>query len=429
MPIEDKLGVQLDDSSNPKKRKQPVDPKCEHGRTQCYCFECGGSRMCPHGKQKSYCKDCGGSQICLHQKRKSCCIECGGSEICTHGKVRSVCIKCGSPAFCVHGKRKSGCRDCGGASICAHGRVKLYCNECGGSAMCKHRRVRARCKDCGGSAICIHNKVKILCRECGGSAICEHGVVKYGCKNCGGSRICAHGREKFTCRECGGSRICITCGSITEKRGTQCRTCCPIASKHARHSEKRLEWQLSTWAEEGKIPMYSTYDESISGIITAACNARRPDFFYDMGSWILVVENDERQHVSEDGRCNLVRVQDIANAVGTLPMYFIRYNPDGFRVSGKNKQVQLTEKHALLLQHIQEIIANPPTDNHVTIRYLFYNCNQCKTSRTCSFVHTDTFKTMVELCDYIESTFPLSCVGAKNSRPRPSASALHVKLA
>jgi hypothetical protein len=205
----------------------------------------------------------------------------------------------------------------------------------------------------------------------------------------------------------------------------QCGTCVPSTTKRSRKSEKRLEWRLRTWAEEGKIPLYSSWDKVLPGILTVACNARKPDFFYDMGSWILVVENDEHSHVREDGRCNLVRVQDIANAVGTLPTYFIRYNPDGFKVSGTNTQIPSATKHALLLRHIQEIIANPPTDNHITIQYLFYNCIQCSTSSVCSFVHTDEFKTMVEFGTYIESTYPLAGVGGPNRRPRPSASALH----
>ena len=404
----------------PSTKRKLDNPAIEHKPRKKY--------KCEHGRQKSICKDCGGIGICEHKRIRSHCKDCGGSSMCEHGRYRSICKPCGGRALCKHGRQKSTCKECGGQGICEHGHLKYKCRLCIGVAICKHGCQKYQCIDCGGRGICEHRRRKTDCKQCNGSSICEHGSRKAICKLCGGSSICEHGRKKSRCKDCGGAYCCITCTNTTSKRGVQCGTCCPSTSKRSRKSEKRLEWLLNTWAEEEKIPKYYTYDKIIPGINSAACNARKPDFFYDMGSWILVVENDEHQHVREDGRCNLVRVQDIANAVGTLPMYFIRYNPDEFKVSGTKHRLPLEQRHAVLLHHIQEIIANPPTDNHITIRYLYYNCNQCTHPRTCSFVHTDTFKTMVEFGAYIESTYPLAGVGGPNSRPRPSTTAQHMTL-
>jgi hypothetical protein len=50
--------------------------KCEHGRRERECKQCGGSSICEHGRQKSVCKECGGSAICAHGRHKYACKEC-----------------------------------------------------------------------------------------------------------------------------------------------------------------------------------------------------------------------------------------------------------------------------------------------------------------------------------------------------------------
>ena len=172
--------------------------------------------------------------------------------------------------------------------------------------------------------------------------------------------------------------------------------------------------------------MYTSFNKSISGVNHELCNARRPDFLYDMGTWALIIENDEHMHSGYDGRCELIRIQDIANALGCVPTIFIRFNPHAFKVSGTTRHMQLNERTKILLRNIQEIMANPPTENHITIRYLMYDCDRCSTSRTCSFVHTDTFRTMVDFGTYIDAAYPLEQTGAPTGRrPGPSAGAEH----
>ena len=38
--------------------------KCEHGKNEEKCKDCGGSAFCVHGKQKASCKDCRGASLC-----------------------------------------------------------------------------------------------------------------------------------------------------------------------------------------------------------------------------------------------------------------------------------------------------------------------------------------------------------------------------
>jgi hypothetical protein len=171
--------------------------------------------------------------------------------------------------------------------------------------------------------------------------------------------------------------------------------------------------------------MFTSYNRTIPGFNSVFCDKTLPDFFYDMGAWALIVENDEHQHARREGRCELVRLQDISNSLGSVPMFILRYNPHAFKVAGATKYTRIKERTKLLLHQIQKILANPPTENHITIQYLFYDCNRCTTSRTCSFVQTDTFKTMVDFGTYIDSAYSLEGVGGPNSKPMPSAEAVH----
>jgi hypothetical protein len=85
---DDGLHVVVDGGTAPWKRRAASEgggsvlkrAKCEHGRIQSQCKECGGSRICAHGRQKHQCKECGGSGICAHGRQKSKCLECGGSS-------------------------------------------------------------------------------------------------------------------------------------------------------------------------------------------------------------------------------------------------------------------------------------------------------------------------------------------------------------
>jgi hypothetical protein len=204
----------------------------------------------------------------------------------------------------------------------------------------------------------------------------------------------------------------------------QCKTCSPSARKKAKISEKRLEWYLKTWAEEKKIPMYSTWDKQISGVDPVFCDIRRPDFLYDFGHWVLVIENDEFSHATNDSRCEHVRIQDITNSFGSVPIQVIRFNPHGFKVSGKTRKTGVNERMEYILKLVQKRIADGMPENHINISYLFYRCDRCKSSKECSFLYVDTFKTMVDYGNYIQGTYPLENVG-NNPKPGPSANAKH----
>jgi len=452
VPVKEKANTTLEKISEAKykpKQTPKLRKRCEHGKRKVHCRECGGSAFCTHGKKKDYCRECGGSALCTHGKHKAYCRECGGSAFCTHGKLKACCRECGGSALCTHRKQKTHCRECGGSALCTHGKRKACCRECGGSRFCTHGKPKAHCRECGGSALCTHGKLKACCRECGGSRFCTHGKPKAYCGECGGSALCTHGKHKPYCRECGGSAFCTHgklkacckpcggrytcmhpfCENSTQKTNMVCVGCDPTVHVRQKSSERRMQAFLEKWASEGKIPLYVSNDKQFPGIVRSFCNGVKADFWWDMGHWALVLENDEMQHKrsSYDPRCDNIKFQDMHNALGSLPIYIIRLNPDAFKVNGITTRVSTPCRMATLLEVLQHVFEHPPCKHQFIIRYMFYNCSMCKNSNQCSYEHVDKFKTMGLFADWIDKTYPLQSIGARK-RLGPSANARHYQF-
>lgn len=105
------------------------------------------------------------------------------------------------------------------------------------------------------------------------------------------------------------------------------------------------------------------------------CSRRRPDFVFDLGIGILIVENDENQHKSYPCECEQVRMIQIHQDYGGLPVHFIRFNPDKYRSSTK---VEILGKRLnFLCDVVQRIKINPTeffTRNpFLTVSYLYYD--------------------------------------------------------
>ena len=60
------------------------------------------------------------------------------------------------------------------------------------------------------------------------------------------------------------------------------------------------------------------------------CHLYRPDFVYDFGSHVVVIEVDEYQHETYDTSCDSKRLMSIFQGLGSRPMAMIRFNPDAY---------------------------------------------------------------------------------------------------
>ena len=190
---------------------------------------------------------------------------------------------------------------------------------------------------------------KNLCSQCSNQATIKFGlyycvdhiphdqlkVVKKLCKICDIDNSLTH--------------ICKECQANREKKKIR------IEHKIVRHLNKKIV----------KAPT------SLDRII-GDCSKRRPDVYYDCGTHAVIVEIDENQHRSYEDTCECARVNQIVNDLGGLPLTIIRYNPDNFKIDGKKKIVNDSDRLYQLVENIKKYIEVEPT-SFVHLIQLFYD--------------------------------------------------------
>jgi hypothetical protein len=330
---------------------------------------------------------------CIHKRQKTQCKECKGASICEHNRIRYRCKDCGGKGYCLHGKRKSYCKECCASSFCKHDTLKYRCKACNGSEICSHGNRKSFCKDCKGSQICIHERRKDYCKECKGSQICIHDKQKYICVDCNGSQTCEHKKWKIYCKQCGGKGLCKSswCETIVnnKKYNGYCLKCCInlFPDIKVTRNYKTKETTVSEYIRT----TFSEYTWIMNKLIEGGCSKRKPDFYVDMGSHILIIEVDENQHNSYECLCENKRVMEISKDFDHRPVVLLRFNPDGYInnrgikvpscwISGgtgifrvpKNRKTDWDIRLNILKEQISYWMCNK-TDKTIEIIYLFYD--------------------------------------------------------
>ncbi len=183
--------------------------------------------------------------------------------------------------------------------MCEHG-VLYQCIPCKGPGICVHDARKSECRECDGSAFCIHDLRKVYCGECGGSALCEHDIKKDRCL------ICTPDSKYF----------CSVCRVFIVRHGQLfCATCNPERSGR----QKQSEMKLKTWLTDQGYTF--THNKQFYQTMYF------PDFLFDCGKYMVIVENDENAHSGYDHDCERFRENNIRYAAN-VPCFFIRYNPD-----------------------------------------------------------------------------------------------------
>jgi hypothetical protein len=97
----------------------------------------------------------------------------------------------------------------------------------------------------------------------------------------------------------------------------------------------------------------------------------RLDFTIYKTDRVVVVECDEREHDHEPVMCEVTRMLDVAaqhRLTSDLPLHFIRFNPDGYKVDGRAQKPKMAERHKELTLAIEEPLAAP-----LAITYICYS--------------------------------------------------------
>ncbi len=113
--------------------------------------------------------------------------------------------------------------------------------------------------------------------------------------------------------------------SVTTKYKGYCFRCYihtfPVTSVSRRYKTK--EMAVRDFLKEAFPDVPFIHDKRVE------CHLYRPDFVYDFGSHVVVIEVDEYKHETYDTSCDNKRLMSIFQGLGMRPMVMIRFNPDG----------------------------------------------------------------------------------------------------
>lgn len=239
-----------------------------------------------------------------------------------------------------------------------------------------------------GMSICKHNKRTKLCKECGGWSLCSHGEIKQRCMHCG--------------------HKCINCGiTVVSRKNGHCRNCVLVPDKRSKIKEVKVAGEIVEWASTGTIPcLYTTWNKGVPHTKRTVCGGYRPDFTWDLGYKIVILEVDEHQHRHSNytQRCELVRMARIVDGFGSVPVHFLRYNPDEFKLEGQPWKITDDERIHLFRRQLSKALTRTQYDHMLVIEYLFYN------QPTRDFMSMQLYDTLEEYEAYVERICPLSSV-------------------
>jgi len=342
---------------------------CKHKRRKTLCKEneCIGTAtgLCRHLRIKGRCmkEECSlkNTSNCKHNRRKDCCKEpeCRdqATGLCKHLNLKNSCnkLECfeNSSSLCKHKRRKTTCThvECEiiATGLCRHKREKKRCHEdeCifTSTGLCKHKRRKELCKEeeciLYASRICKHNRVKGTCKkeDCAKNSLkfyCKHKKNKFYCLDLecisSATGICRHRKNRSDCKEpeCnGGWKLCKSEGcekhKINKYRG-YCMTCFMslFPEEPVSRNYKTKEGAVFCHIRQCFPELTIINDRRING----GCSAKRPDFFIELLTHVIIIEVDENGHMAYDQSCEDRRMMQLSEDIAHRPLVFIRFNPD-----------------------------------------------------------------------------------------------------
>ena len=191
---------------------------------------------------------------------------------------------------------------------------------------------------------------------------------------------------------------CAACGLPDILDGGLCiATCAPIATKYRAAKELRIRSLFAqaghgSTAEMGNAGVTCEATEPAAAAVAAAampdptefvhnktlegkpCGMERPDFLFDCGTHLVIVEVDENQHSNRPCECEQARMVNLAEVRG-MPVTFIRYNPDSYAPAAGQTAASDPQRHTQLLKWLAWARATPPPERGdvVSVLYLYYD--------------------------------------------------------
>jgi hypothetical protein len=284
------------------------------------------------------------------------------------------CIKCKKtrPSFNFIGKIiPTHCKNCAEENMLDV--ISPKCKICNVTAVC-FGYINQPKTHCSRHKLPLMFKKKYYCQEC--DEIAEYGVEEpYHCfTHKKDNELCLLGQKCKQCHRenelCNKDRICLTYCKPTETTLT------------IKKIIKKKEVLVLAYIDNNlKTELKSTDDK----IIDNSCVKRRPDRLYDCGTHFVIIEIDENQHgfytdgcaldkISQENR-RMIQILE-ALSMGIVPVIFIRFNPDNFRVKEKLMKVNMQKRLEILLKWLEYSLkydVEKFNGSMINVKYLFYD--------------------------------------------------------
>ncbi len=208
------------------------------------------------------------------------------------------------------------------------------------------------------------------------------------------------GRREFCARHCDPNKHidlnhkrCVTCILVPYKyphpksSSGQCSECDPlIYSLPMKKKEEAVKAVLEAAFPDTAVERELPVDFCGDGADREKCGHNqsvraRCDFLLQSGDKIVVVEVDEDAHRHYCPPNEMARVNDIHAAfvkggnLNNRHVHFVRFNPDAFKIGGKQARVSLRTRHATLVKVVRAALAPSSDERMWSLRHMYYDCD------------------------------------------------------
>ena len=159
---------------------------------------------------------------------------------------------------------------------------------------------------------------------------------------------------------------CETCGltGLIREDFADCDDCAEFQLKKPLKTRELL---VKAILDEAKMP-YKSHDK----IPEESCHRYRPDFLFDWGTHIVILEVDEDQHRGYACECEQARMINLFQDQGGMKTLFIRFNPDNYRDRDSKLNKWSTSRGPKLLDIIRQTRDHPP-EHILSAVHLYYD--------------------------------------------------------
>ena len=210
--------------------------------------------------------------------------------------------------------------------------------------------------------------------------MCKHKIRRSNCPQCGGRSRCDHGKLRFACADCQNLPCTIEgCPLFGHKFSTTQALRKHMRSKHSDEPKaltktKELDVYKALQAADIDFEYQKHMPFRGCGLGSETVCAFL-DWIITTIWGIIILEVDEHQHSSYPASCDVRRDFDTyaSIALGSgHKVAILRYNPDAFRMDGKNVRVAAKERQRRLVEVLRDWIADDPVPSLPLARFFIY---------------------------------------------------------